>query len=141
VKGGKWAVAGLVLGLICIVMASPAAAEFNICNKTKLNIYAAVGYNEDGDWVSEGWWELEPGECQAVYSKKLTKRYYYYYAESTDGEWFWESEGNANLFCASDKAFKIVGDEDCKGRGYDVYGFREVDVGDRITYTIDLTAE
>ena len=31
--------------------------------------------------------------------------------------------------------------EQVAGRGYDVYGFREVDVGDNITYSIDLTAD
>ncbi len=143
-KSGRWMrrIGGCVaLGLGCMVMVSAAQADFSICNKSNLSVYAAVGYNEDGQWVSEGWWELAPGECQAVYQQKLSKRYYYYYAESTDGEWFWESEGNDNLFCASNNAFKIIGDQDCKGRGYDVYGFREVDVGDSITYTIDLTAE
>jgi uncharacterized membrane protein len=123
------------------MMAAPAKADFGICNKTNMTVYAAVGYSDDGQWTSEGWWELAPGECATMLSRKLSKKFYYYYAESSDQEWFWESEGNDNLFCASDNAFKIVGAEDCKGRGYDVYGFREVDVGDNITYSIDLTAD
>jgi len=137
----RWArrIGGCVaLGFGCVAVAAPALAELRICNKTSKAVYTAVGYNENGEWISEGWWQLEPGECATPISGKLRKRYYYYYAESTDGEWYWSSEGNQYLFCASDNAFKIVGDKDCKGRGYDVYGFREYDVGDNITDTIEL---
>lgn len=140
-KGCKWAGASLAFGLICIIMAWPAAAGFKICNKTDREVTTAFGYLENGEWTSQGWWTISPGDCKTVYSKNLTNQYYYYYAESTDGEWFWSNDSQDSIFCATDKAFKIVGDKDCKKRGYDAYGFREVDVGERIDDYIDLTME
>ncbi|AIE72569.1 MULTISPECIES: DUF1036 domain-containing protein [unclassified Synechocystis] len=38
------------------------------CNYLNTNLSMAQGYeNQNGVWVSEGWWVLEPGEC-VVYS-------------------------------------------------------------------------
>lgn len=34
------------------------------CNYLNTNLSMAQGYqNQDGVWVSEGWWVVEPGEC------------------------------------------------------------------------------
>lgn len=128
----------LIVAASAVVLAGQAQADFKICNKSKFKVTTAFGYKESGQWTSEGWWTIDPGQCRTVYSKNLSQQYYYYYAESTDGEWTWS---DTYIFCAADKAFKISGDKDCKSRGYDAYGFKEVDVGEAIEKSIDLTAD
>jgi hypothetical protein len=44
------------------------------------------------------------------------------------------------MFCTSSKAFTIVGDENCEGRGYDRNPFNEIDLGGATSYTMNLTA-
>jgi uncharacterized membrane protein len=119
-------------------IASAAEAGFDICNQTKDEITVAFGYRENGDWTSAGWYNIAPGECATVYDKSLQERYYYYYAEQVNGNIVWEGETANDVFCATDEAFTIVGDSNCKGRGYQPYKFRIVDVGEEVDYGIDL---
>jgi uncharacterized membrane protein len=119
-----------------LFLAQPAEANYKICNKTKTAVSAAFGYQKDGDWVAEGWWNIQPGKCATVYGKDLDKQKYYFYAESTDGSGDW---GGDFTFCTIEKEFTITGDSNCKSRGYKPKGFREVDVGDSLNWTSDLT--
>lgn len=122
---GRIGRAGLsVLGLV--LMSGGAQAGLEICNKTELLQSLSIGYKGDTDWTSEGWWNIEPGECAIVVAGDLTKRYYYYYAESK-GVTF---ESQNFEFCTADEVFTIVGDTDCESRGYDTERFREIDTGE-----------
>lgn len=115
-----------VLALGLALTAGGAQAGLEICNKTELLQSISIGYKGDTDWTSEGWWNIEPGECAQVVAGDLTKRFYYYYAESP-GVTF---ESQNYEFCTSDEVFTIVGDTDCEKRGYDVERFREIDTGE-----------
>ena len=122
------------VGLLGIAFASaPAKADFEICNKTKESVSVAVGYRENGDWISEGWWNVEGGQCATVYAKKLSEVKYYVYGESDSLVW----QGDYT-FCVVNDEFTIVGDTDCKKRGYEPQGFMEVDVGDNTSFTFNL---
>ena len=118
----------------------PAAAEAGLkfCNKTENKIWVAVAYHskDKSDWVSRGWWTVEAGQCQTAIAESLQGRYYYYYAEDDTGSWSGDF-----VFCTTDKKFEIEGAENCKTRGYDAEGFREVDVGEKIDKTIDLVSQ
>lgn len=131
---------GLRLGMIAAVGllgmalgASPAKADFEICNKTKESVSVAVGYRENGDWISEGWWNIDTGDCAVVYNKKLSEVNYYLYGESDSLVW----QGDYT-FCIVNDEFTIVGDTDCKKRGYQPQGFMEIDVGDNTSFTFNL---
>jgi len=117
-----------------------AKAELKFCNQTKSDVNLAIGYKSDdsSEWVSEGWWIINPGKCEtpSPFDGVLKKRYYYYYADSDDLKW----DGDY-IFCTSEKKFTIVGDKDCKSRGYAPEGFREIDVGEATSKEIDLTSE
>jgi len=117
--------------------AAPAYADFTVCNKSSYKVFVAFGYwdGSQKSWTSEGWWTLEKGDCAAVYEKNLSDKKYYVYAESTDHQNHWSGD---YPFCASDDEFTIVGDSDCKSRGYYAIDFFEVEVGDRRDYTQDI---
>jgi len=126
--------------LSCVVLAAGslgapnmAHAAFLFCNETKSVVEAAFGHRDDGTWVSEGWWQIQPGQCSRVYNKALTQRFYFYYAKALtlpakDGKGPMTWSGKYS-FCTDTKAFKAEGDSNCEARGFRMQGFQEVDVG------------
>jgi len=117
--------------------ATPAAADFRICNQTKSRIGVAIGYQDGDSWVTEGWWNIPATSCEALLHGNLSARFYYVYAVDYDrnGEW-----SGPTFMCTRDKEFTIRGLGDCLARGYDRTGFMEVDTGERqMSWTVQLT--
>jgi uncharacterized membrane protein len=116
--------------------ATPAAADFRICNVTKSRVGIALGYKDGEGWATEGWWNVTAGNCETLLRGSLAARFYYIYAVDYDrgGEW----SGQA-FMCTRDKEFTIRGTGDCLARGYDRTGFFEVDTGEQQTWTVQLT--
>jgi uncharacterized membrane protein len=130
----------LLLGAMAVfalsASASPAAADFRLCNNTASRVGLAVGYKDAQGWTTEGWWNLPARTCETVLKGNLVARYYYVYAIDYDrgGEWM----GQAYM-CTRDKEFTIRGIGDCLARGYDRTGFFEVDTGEQRAWTVQLT--
>ena len=116
--------------------ASPAAADFRLCNNTGSRVGIALGYKENEGWTTEGWWNLSARSCETLLRGPLVARFYYIYAVDYDrgGEW----SGQA-FMCTRDKEFTIRGIEDCLARGYDRAGYFEVDTGEQPSWTVQLT--
>ncbi len=120
------------------------------CNKSEAPIEAAFGYRDtdaDGSdsWISEGWWRIEPAQCARVYNKPLTQRFYFYYATAltvpnngdTPQSWSGKYE-----FCTDTQAFKIEGDGNCAGRGYQTRGYQQIDIGANTRdYSLDFRSK
>lgn len=125
----------LVVGLLCI-WASPASADFRLCNNTSSRVGIALGYKDADGWTTEGWWNIASRSCETLLRGTLVARYYYIYAIDYDrgGEW----SGQA-FMCSRDKEFTIRGTEDCLARGYDRTGYFEVDTGEQRAWTVQLT--
>lgn len=87
-------------------------------------------------WRKQGWWRLEPGQTKTVDGARITNRYSYFYAESSDGTLKWES--NSSVACVSNRAFRACW-SDCSGQNRRV-GLRKVDAGSRSSYTVNLTS-
>ena len=91
---------------------SKAMAWFSVCNESSEKAYVSFAYLEARDnrinrryaiqgisqWKSEGWWNLNPGQCSQVYPHELWRRnrYYYVYAENQSGTKVW---GGSHYFC------------------------------------------
>ncbi len=116
--------------------ASTAQAELRLCNKTPVQVGIAIGYKNDATWVSEGWWNLEAESCQVVVDGPLPSRFYYLYALDYEEGGAW---GGTAFMCTHDKEFTIEGTADCVARGYERRGFVEVDTGDKLSWTVQLT--
>jgi uncharacterized membrane protein len=116
--------------------APPAQADFRLCNLTANRVSVALAYTDGQNWVSEGWWNLKPQDCDTLLRGALAAQYYYVYAmDERGGEW----KGKA-FMCTSDREFKVEGRQDCFVRGYDRTGFFEVDTGrDAKNWTVQLT--
>jgi uncharacterized membrane protein len=123
--------------LLCaLVAAAPARADFRLCNQTSDRVSVALAYTDGKKWVSEGWWNLKPTDCDTLVQGSLAAEFYYVYAmDERGGEW----KGKAYM-CTNDREFKIDGREDCFARGYERPGFFEVDTGkDAKNWTVQLT--
>ena len=134
---GSWLTLAIVgLAIVTTLLATPAAADFRLCNVTKSRVGIAIGYKDGDGWATEGWWNITAGNCETVLRGKLAARFYYIYAVDYDrgGEW----SGQA-FMCTRDKEFTIRGTGDCLARGYDRTGFFEVDTGEQQTWTVQLT--
>ncbi|MBB4264451.1 DUF1036 domain-containing protein [Roseospira visakhapatnamensis] len=127
-RAGLAVMAG-VAALATSLATTPARAGLEICNQTSVHRSIAIGYSQDDAWTSEGWWNLDPGQCATPVEDDLAQRYYYYRAEAEDGSF----PGEGYSFCTVAGAFTIVGDEDCEDRGYVTEDFREIDTGEVAT--------
>ena len=81
------AVGALAAGML--LAASPAAADFRLCNNTPSRVGIAIGYKDNDGWATEGWWNLSARSCETLLRGTLSARYYYIYAVDYDrgGEW------------------------------------------------------
>jgi uncharacterized membrane protein len=124
------------LALLALFAAVPARAELTICNKTATPISLAVAFETTQDLVSQGWWTLDPDQCQTTITVPLDRQYYYHYAVSPTMKVEWA--GNFN-FCTSDNPqFRISGAQSCEQRNYHTTGFRQIDVGDGKVFTLNI---
>jgi uncharacterized membrane protein len=48
------------------VLASPAAADLEICNRTSFVVETALGIEDKGVAATRGWFRVDPGDCRAV---------------------------------------------------------------------------
>lgn len=128
--------ATLALGTGASLFATPAAAEFRLCNRTQSRVGIALGYKDGEGWATEGWWNVAANSCETLLRGDLAARFYYLYAVDYDqgGEW----AGKAYM-CTREKEFTIKGAEDCLARGFDRTGFFEVDTQEQKSWTVQLT--
>ena len=118
--------------------ATPALADFRVCNATQSLVGVAIGYRARAGWVTEGWWHVDPSTCKTLIEGALASRYYYLYAEDSErgGRW----EGPVNM-CVAEREFKIAGAGDCFARGFQRAGFQEYDTREQSSWMVQLTDE
>ena len=126
-----------VVGMIFLwFQAAEVRADFRICNDTDNLVGAALGYREDGKWISEGWFQIPGNSCASLIEGDLGSRFYYIYAEEAErgGQW------RGNIFmCTNEREFRIAGVKDCFKRGHLRTGFFEIDTGGRNSWMVRLT--
>ncbi|WP_183434164.1 DUF1036 domain-containing protein [Methylobacterium sp. R2-1] len=130
------ALLGLSLAAGLAALPLPALADLRLCNQTASKVGVTLGYRDAQGWVTEGWWELKPRNCETLLRGSLAAQFYYIYAVdyTRGGEW----SGRA-MMCTRDTTFTIRGVEDCLARGFDRNGFIEVDTGQQRNWTIQLS--
>jgi uncharacterized membrane protein len=137
-RSGLWRAlgAGAAFFVTALATPAPAHADFRLCNNTASRVGIAVGYKENDNWTTEGWWNIAPRACETILRGGLIARFYYIYAVDYDrgGEW----SGQAYM-CSKEKEFTIKGTDDCLARGFDRTGYFEVDTGDQPAWTVQLT--
>lgn len=127
----------LLLGAF-LLAPQTALAEFKFCNDANEKIWTAIAHNEGGEWKSEGWWSMEPGECKRPIGADLTNRIYYFYAEGTDLDFI---EGDYAFCTDRNDAFDIIGNDiqdNCADNGYTKTLFHGVELTDESEVLVTL---
>jgi uncharacterized membrane protein len=122
--------------LLPMLAASPARADFRVCNATQNLVGVGIGYRAKAGWITEGWWHIEASSCKTLIEGPLSSRFYYLYAEDAErgGRW----DGPISM-CVAEKEFKIAGVTDCVARGFQRAGFQEYDTGEQASWMVQLT--
>lgn len=121
--------------VITLFLPLAATAELRLCNEAPFQVSTAVGYLENGQWHSRGWYNIDPGQCAVAIGGALTNRYYYVHGHSTSRH-VW---GDNYWFCTRNAMFTISGTADCVARGYESTKFYSVDTANAQSYTSRLT--
>jgi len=125
----------ILSALAFIFFASPARADFRVCNSTQGFIGVAMGYPTLTGWVSEGWWHIGAASCTTVIEGALSARFYYLYAEDVSGKGRWDG---AVSLCGQTSKFKIEGQQDCFARGFQKFSFQEIDTKNQSNWMVEL---
>lgn len=120
----RFSIFAALYSLALIVPMDAAHAKLKICNETGKNRDVAIGHRTSEGWVSEGWWGIVDGDCTTVIKEDLTSRFYYYRAKHKGGDF----DGEDYIFCTESRAFTIIGDKDCKKRGFKTEDFRQLEL-------------
>ncbi len=140
---GLLAVAALTAGVVLV--AAPAEAGMQLCNKSKTGASVAVGYL-DGDkgWTAQGWWSVAPADCQTLFAGAVAGSMVYVLvdggrlspAKTQSGGWFCTDKAGfitRNADYANDQHELL-----CEAAGLKTEQFREIKL-DRGDVTVDLT--
>ncbi|WP_316860137.1 DUF1036 domain-containing protein [uncultured Cohaesibacter sp.] len=125
-----------ICGLLIAASSMEASADLRVCNKTSSMIGLSIGYELKGDWISEGWWNLETGVCETVLLGQLLETRFLIHAIDYDKGGQWNGD---NFMCTQDLEFKIKGTQECVARGFERTGFFEIDTAGKQDYTVQLT--
>jgi uncharacterized membrane protein len=125
----------LVSASAVVILQDPAQAELKLCNKTNSQVFTAVGFQENGRWVSSGWWTLDPEECKTVIGGNLKNKYYYVHGHTVERNTVWEG---SHPFCVTQQGFNSLPDGNCSERSEK---FFQVDTGDHSSFTQSLTLQ
>ena len=63
-----------VFAVVLAVSASPAEADFRLCNNTGIRVGVAIGYKDNEGWTTEGWWNVSSRSCETLLRGALVAR-------------------------------------------------------------------
>jgi uncharacterized membrane protein len=121
-------------------MKAQTALGLTFCNRTQDPVWAALARETQGKKLSQGWWHLQPGQCEKVIRDRLEERLIYAFAEHSGESKAQPWKGNFN-FCTRPQIFEIEGAEDCEGRGFKKTGFLQIDTGGQPGVTFEFRKE
>lgn len=135
-RGCLRTIAALAGAAIAWLGASPARAEFSVCNQTLDVVNVAIGQQGDEAFTTEGWWTIGSNQCALVIREELRNRFIFVYANDVFGQPI--LKGTQNM-CIAAKRFSIDGIESCWQRGFIEAKFLEVDTQAVERWTLFLT--
>ena len=120
---------------LCLTLGKLAITQLMVCNQSLDVLNVALGFEETGEFQTEGWWSIGANRCSSVVRQSLTGRYYYLYAEDVFGQ---PVLSGAVPACVDAKRFKISGTSGCWVRGLREAPFAEVDTQSQSRWTVFL---
>ncbi|GKS69361.1 hypothetical protein W03_13650 [Nitrosomonas sp. PY1] len=132
---------------ISFLLVTNAHAWFQFKNSTSSTVWVAFQWyspnscandaqHDGGLWETKGWYSIAPGQTKIVFGSDLQStgnRYYYWYAESSNGS-VWS--GAYNTYVPSTAFDWCLNTGSTNSR---IVGFREKYIGTSNNYTVNLT--
>ena len=118
-------------------LSHPVEARLRLCNQGSEVVSIALGYEEDGLPVTEGWWVLEDFSCEDLILGDLTLEFYEIYAIDAKGRTW----GGDRSRCIDDYIFRIRGISDCMAHGFRRVAFATVGRDGFSSRIVNLTVE
>ncbi len=98
----------LASALVC-AFAPAAHAQLRLCNRTSYVLYAASGYAQGINAVTQGWTRIVPGTCQLAIKERLGARGYFVYARTSLGHGgAMRAWGGSQNLCVKDADFSLA---------------------------------
>jgi serine/threonine protein kinase len=115
----------------------------NQCPGRTINV--ALNYlmpNDSKQWLTIGWWKMNPGE-EVSPTMATTDRHIYFYAFSSDGGTIWDGRDDKNAYEASivDNRFAYEGEPALEGKNSRKVKMRHWDAGTFGVHDIPLTCK
>ena len=99
---------------------------YALCNETSYFLESALAQKTEEGWVSQGWFNLFPGDCHVVEEALQNPRVYYVHARALFGD---ATFGGEHVFCTREEnVFRILGRHGCHEDEYTTAGFARVSV-------------
>jgi len=122
-------IAALAAAAVAAFFAGGARAEYSFCNKTSYALKAAIGYGDDADTVTRGWWRLRPGQCQVILADRVEPGGYFIYGEAIEGHRGDQRSWSGDVpLCTADERFFTEKDHDACDDAADRRYFQSVEV-------------
>ncbi len=115
--------------------ATPAQADFAVCNDSFDVLNIAFGHESASGFVTEGWWTVGTNRCAVLLRGTLGTRFFYVYATDVLGQPV--LDGTVPL-CINERGFRIMGADACWERGHIAAPFVEIDTGAAAGWTLFL---
>jgi uncharacterized membrane protein len=130
-----------VSSMIFLLFPIKTYAGLFFCNNSGEEIAVAVGWYQESQWVSKGWYRAQPRNCIATLLGVLTNTKYYYYAESTESNLSWGGDGQADAgyFCTTQQAFYLDSTNATSSTACEGHNFNRLFVGDAEQFTLTLS--
>jgi uncharacterized membrane protein len=99
----------LLACLVVCAFAPSAQAQLKLCNRTSYILYAASGYAQGINAMTQGWTRLVPGTCQYAIKERLGPHGYFVYARSSLGHaGQMRAWGGGQKLCVKDADFTLT---------------------------------
>lgn len=121
--------------ILLFFFTTPALADLKVCNDTDNTSGVAVGFIDNNEWVSEGWWHISPSDCSTVIEGDVQHKDYYLFAEDQETREIWAGE---IYLCTSNIEFKIRGNNNCYVRGFEKSGFFKINTNNNTNWQVRL---
>jgi uncharacterized membrane protein len=124
--------------IVASLVPQQAEAYLMFCNGTARTQNVSVAYQDGDHWTSEGWWVITSGDCKQPIGGDLRYRTYYYRIKS---EGVSRKQGANYYFCTKTQPYTITGSHSkahCANRNYFRRGFKKLDVGEAVDFTVNI---
>ncbi len=129
IRRAALAFAPLVLALLGPL--ATASAQWRLCNESSYMVRAAIGYEDSGQVITQGWTRVRPGGCSTLRQQSLRPGRHYLYARTSQAHQGGVKEWSKDVeLCVDDfgDTFELSNGVQCEAVGYTTRLFTPITV-------------